>query len=396
MVNEKMVGLGVQSSIIRELFEYGKMRKLQIGEDKVFDFSIGNPSVPCPEIISKKLVEIINDNDPISLHGYSSAIGHLATRRAVADYLNKTYNANALAENVIITAGAAPGLAMTFNGLLNENEEVIVIAPFWPEYKVFIEKANGKMVIAQSDENFLIDMNELASKITSKTKCVVINNPNNPTGVVYEENIIKQLASLLNEKQKEYGHDIYLISDEPYRELVYKQVDYPFITRYYDNSIVIYSFSKSISLPGERIGYVLVGSKVNESKKVYNAIKGAARSLGYICASTLFQKLLPYCQGVTSDLSVYEKNNKILSDNLKRIGYEVTPSSGAFYLFVKALEEDSNKFMEEAKKFELLLVPSKSFGTEGYVRISYCVSTKQIMDSIPAFEKLYEYYKKCR
>lgn len=396
MVNEKMVALGNQSSIIRELFEYGKLRKLEIGEDKVFDFSIGNPSVPCPTQINEKLIELIKNNDPISLHGYSSAIGHVATRNEVANYLNKTYNANALAKHIIITAGAAPGLAMTFAGLLHENEEVIVIAPFWPEYKVFIENGKGKMVIAQSNDKFLPDIAELERKINSKTKCVVINNPNNPTGVVYDEKVIIEIAKLLNKKQEEYGHEIYLVSDEPYRELVYNNVEYPFVTRYYDNSIVIYSFSKSISLPGERIGYVLVNSKTNNADEVYKAIKGAARSLGYICASTLFQKLLPYCQGVTSDLSVYKKNNEILSENLRRIGYEVTPSNGAFYLFVKALEKDSNKFMEEAKKFELLLVPSKSFGKEGYVRISYCVSTKQILDSIPAFEKLYEYYKKCR
>ena len=393
MINNKMIGLGKQSSAIRELFEYGKNRKHEIGNDNVFDFSIGNPSVACPEIVTQKLIEIINNTDPIALHGYSSAIGHVKIRDEVARFVNEKYGANEDGKYVLLTAGAAPGLTVSFSALLNDNEEVVVLAPFWPEYKVFIERANGVMKISKTDKNFLPDFDDLEKTINEKTKCVVINSPNNPTGVVYEEDTIIKLAALLNKKQEQYGHDIFLISDEPYRELVYKEVKYPFITNYYNNSIVVYSFSKSISLPGERIGYVIVGRDVNNKDDVYAAIKGSARTMGYVCASTLFQQLIPYCQGVTSDLDIYKKNQEILYNALVEIGYEVTKSDGAFYLFVKALEEDSISFSNKAKEFELLLVPSDSFGVKGYVRISYCVSTKQIIDSLPTFKKLYDYYK---
>ena len=391
----KMIALGKQSSAIRELFEYGKNRKKEIGEDKVFDFSIGNPSIPCPKIVTDKLIELLTTRDPVTLHSYSSAIGHYHIRKAVADYLNKTYGTNEDAKYVLITAGAAPGLAICFNGLLNPGEEVVTFAPFWPEYRVLIEKANGVLKIAKSDKNFLPDFDDLASVITNKTKIVVINNPNNPSGVVYDEKTIIKLAEVLSQKQKEYGHDIYLLSDEPYRELVYSDVKFPFVTKYYNNALVAYSFSKSISLPGERIGYLLVGRNTNNIDDVYAAIKGSGRTLGYVCASTLFQELIPYCLGVTSDLSVYKKNQEILYNHLVSLGYEVTKSNGAFYLFVKALEEDAIKFSDVAKEqFELLLVPSDSFGVKGYVRLSYCVSTKQIIDSLPYFEKLYNYYKK--
>ena len=260
---------------------------------------------------------------------------------------------------------------------------------------MLVEKAGGVLKAVKPDENFLPDFTDLKNAITSKTKMVVINNPNNPTGVVYEKETIIKLAGILNEKQKEYGHDIYLISDEPYRELIYKDIKFPFITNYYNNSIITYSFSKAISLPGERIGYLLVGSNTNNAKDVFNALKGSSRTLGYVCASTLFQQLIPSCLGVTSDISIYKKNQEILYNHLKSLGYEVTKSYGAFYLFVKALEEDAQKFSDVAKdNFELLLVPSDSFGVKGYVRISYCVSTKQIVDSLDAFSKLYQYYQK--
>ena len=393
MINNKMIGLGKQSSAIRELFEYGKNRKHEIGDDNVFDFSIGNPSVACPEIVTQKLIEIINNTDPIALHGYSSAIGHVKIRDEVARFVNEKYGAKEEGKYVLLTAGAAPGLTISFSALLIDNEEVVVLAPYWPEYKVFIERANGVMKISKTDKNFLPDFDDLEKTINEKTKCVVINSPNNPTGVVYEEDTIIKLDALLRKKQEQYGHDIFLISDEPYRELVYKEVKYPFITNYYNNSIVVYSFSKSISLPGERIGYVIVGRDVNNKDDVYAAIKGSARTMGYVCASTLFQQLIPYCQGVTSDLDIYKKNQEILYNALVEMGYEVTKSDGAFYLFVKALEDDSMSFSNKAKEFELLLVPSDSFGVKGYVRISYCVSTKQIIDSLPTFKKLYDYYK---
>ena len=394
MVNKTMLARGNQSSVIRELFEYGKLRKNEIGEDNVFDFSIGNPSVPCPDVINNALIDIINNYDPIGLHGYSSAIGHLSVRESVASFLNEKYNAKAKADLILITAGAAPGLASTFNGILNEGEEVIVLAPFWPEYRVFVEKAGGKIVISTPEEGtFLPDFEDLSNKINEKTKAVVINSPNNPTGVIYSSEILIKLSKLLNQKQKELNKTIFLVSDEPYRELNYIGVDYPFVTNYYDNSIVIYSFSKAVSLPGERIGYVLVSSTATNSKDVYNAIKGAARVLGYVCASTLFQQLIPFALGVTSDLNVYKENQEILYDGLTKLGYEVVKPQGAFYLFVKALEEDAMKFSNVAKEYELLIVPSDSFGVKGYVRISYCVSRKQIVNSLPVFEKLMNHYK---
>ena len=394
MVNKTMLARGNQSSVIRELFEYGKIRKKEIGEENVFDFSIGNPSVPCPDVINNALIDIINNYDPIGLHGYSSAIGHAAIRESVASFLNEKYNANAKADLVLITAGAAPGLASTFNGILNEGEEVIVLAPFWPEYRVFVEKAGGKIVISTPEEGtFLPDFEDLSNKINEKTKAVVINSPNNPTGVIYSEEILKKLSELLNKKQKELNKTIFLVSDEPYRELNYIGIDYPFVTKYYDNSIVVYSFSKAVSLPGERIGYVLVSSTATNSKDVYNAIKGAARVLGYVCASTLFQQLIPFALGVTSDLDVYKENQEIFYQGLTKLGYEVVKPQGAFYLFVKALEEDAKKFSDVAKGYELLIVPSDSFGVEGYVRISYCVSKEQIINSLPIFEKLMNHYK---
>lgn len=394
MVNKTMLARGNQSSVIRELFEYGKIRKNEIGEDNVFDFSIGNPSVPCPDAINNALIDIINNYDPIGLHGYSSAIGHLSVRESVASFLNEKYNAKAKADLILITAGAAPGLASTFNGILNEGEEVIVLAPFWPEYRVFVEKAGGKIVISTPEEGtFLPDFEDLSNKINEKTKAVVINSPNNPTGVIYSSEILIKLSKLLNQKQKELNKTIFLVSDEPYRELNYIGVDYPFVTNYYDNSIVIYSFSKAVSLPGERIGYVLVSSTATNCKDVYNAIKGAARVLGYVCASTLFQQLIPFALGVTSDLNVYKENQEILYDGLTKLGYEVVKPQGAFYLFVKALEEDAMKFSNVAKEYELLIVPSDSFGVKGYVRISYCVSREQIVNSLPVFEKLMNHYK---
>lgn len=394
MVNKTMLARGNQSSVIRELFEYGKIRKKEIGEENVFDFSIGNPSVPCPDVINNALIDIINNYDPIGLHGYSSAIGHLSVRESVASFLNEKYNANAKADLVLITAGAAPGLASTFNGILNEGEEVIVLAPFWPEYRVFVEKAGGKIVISTPEEGtFLPNFEDLSNKINEKTKAVVINSPNNPTGVIYSAEILKKLSKLLNKKQKELNKTIFLVSDEPYRELNYIGIDYPFVTNYYDNSIVVYSFSKAVSLPGERIGYVLVSSTATNSKDVYNAIKGAARVLGYVCASTLFQQLIPFALGVTSDLDVYKENQEIFYQGLTKLGYEVVKPQGAFYLFVKALEEDAKKFSDVAKGYELLIVPSDSFGVEGYVRISYCVSKEQIINSLPIFEKLMNHYK---
>ena len=393
MYNKDMEKLGKQASAIRTLFEYGKAKKKEIGDDKVYDFSIGNPSVASPSIVNSTLIKLINEKDSTLLHGYTSASGDDNTKKAIEEYLNKTYNANVSYKDIYMTCGAAASLAITFNALLNKGEEVIVFAPFFPEYKVFVEKAGGIIDIVKSDKDFQIDFDDLDKHINKNTKIVVINSPNNPTGVIYSEEKIIKLAKLLEEKSKLYNHPIYLVSDEPYRELIYTDIKYPFITRYYKNSIVCYSFSKSLSLPGERIGYILLSSDMDNKENVFNAVCGAGRSLGYVCAPALFQQMVPYCLGYTSDLNEYKKNLKDLKEMLEEIGYEIIKPEGAFYMFVKALEEDANSFSENAKKFNLLLVPSDSFGVKGYVRIAYCVSNKQIKASKAAFENLYKFYQ---
>lgn len=393
MINKKMLGLGKQSSAIRELFEYGKIRKQEIGDNNVFDFSIGNPNVKAPDIVNEKLIEIIKSTDSVSLHGYTSATGNLKTRNAIANYLNKTFNCNEQGKYIYLTLGAAASLSITFNALLNEGDEVIVFAPFWPEYRVLAENAKGKIVMVNPDDKFYPDFEDFENKITPKTKVVVINSPNNPTGVIYDENVIKRIASIMNKKQQEYAHNIYLLSDEPYRELVYNNEVYPFVTNYYDNSLVAYSFSKSLSLPGERVGYLLVSNKMNNKDDVFACVCGAGRSLGFVCANSLFQELIPHVLGVTSDLSVYKTNRELLYNSLVSLGYDVIYPSGAFYMFVKALEEDDEEFSKVAKEEELLLVPSRSFGVSGYVRISYCVATQTIKDSLPAFKRLMNRYK---
>ena len=391
---EKMAALGKKPSIIRQLYQYGLDRKKVIGEDNVFDFSLGNPNIPCPKEVTDKLIELITTHDPVTLHGYSIGPGHPDVRNSVAEYLNKTYGTKEKGSLIYLTVGAAAGLAACFNALLEKGEEVIVFAPFWPEYTVLVEKAEGVMRHVLCDlKTFMPDYDALEKTINEKTKFVIINSPNNPTGVIYDEDVIKRIASTLNKKQKEYNHPIYLLSDEPYRELIYNGCKYPFITNYYNNSLVTYSFSKCISLPGERIGYVVVGRDCEDAEIIYDCIKGAGRSLGYVCAPTLFQYLIPECQAYTADLNCYKENQEILYNHLVKIGFEVAKPDGAFYLFVKALEEDSMKFSEEAKKFELLLVPSDSFGLKGYVRIAYCVSKKTVVNSLPLFEKLYKYYK---
>ncbi|MBO5287590.1 MAG: pyridoxal phosphate-dependent aminotransferase [Clostridia bacterium] len=394
MINEQSLAYGKKSSIIREIFEYGKRRKAEIGSDKVFDFSLGNPSVPCPSVVTDALKELIEGTPAQILHGYTSAVGDNEARAAIVEYLNKEYSTCERAENVYITVGAAASLTSTLNAILNEGDEVIVLAPFFPEYRVFVEKAGGKIVPVKSlPDSLLPDLDGIEGAITARTKAIIINSPNNPSGVIIDENILTRLAEILNRKSSELGADIFLISDEPYRELVYGEKKVPFVTKYYDNSIVCYSFSKSLSLPGERIGYVLVGSKCKNDRDVFYAICGSARSLGYVCAPSLFQYIIPRVIGRTSDLSAYKRNRDTLYNALSEFGYSCVHPDGAFYLFVKALESDAKSFCERAKKYELLLVPSDDFGYEGYVRISYCVSYDTIVNSLEAFKKLYKEYE---
>lgn len=393
MLNEKCQQYGKQGSAIRELFEYGKQRKAIVGEDNVYDFSIGNPSVPAPKEVKEILVKILNNHDSTITHGYTSAIGDLNARTAIANDLSKRFNAEVDPTLIYLCCGAAAGLTICFKNIISSpKDEIIVFAPFFPEYETFVNNANGKLVVCPSDEKMIIDFNALESLINENTKAVVIDSPNNPTGVVYKEEVIIKLSSLLDKKQKEFNHDIYLISDEPYRELIYIDAKYPFVTNYYNNSVVIYSFSKSLSLPGERIGYILVNPKINNAKEFYDGVKGAGRLLGFVNAPSLFQYAIPEIIGYLSDIKIYERNRDLLYKELIKLGYEVIHPDGAFYMFVKALEDDAYRFSQKAKEYDLLLVPSDSFGIKGYVRIAYCVSEKTILNSFEAFKKLKESY----
>ena len=394
MVSAKMKALGVKKSVIREIFEYAKVRKAEIGAENVFDYSIGNPSVPAPDTVKDSLVKLLTETDPAKLHGYTSAQGDPEVRRAIADHLNEAYGANASPDLMYLTVGAAAALTISLNAVLLEGEEVIVFAPFFPEYRVFVEKAGGKLVFVPCRESdFQIDLEAFEKAITPKTKAVIVNSPNNPTGVVLSEETILRLSEIMVRAEEKFGHPIFLIADEPYRELVYNGVDVPYLTRYYADTIVCYSFSKSLSLPGERIGYILVCTDCKEAKDVYAAVLGAGRALGFVCAPSLFQYMIPSCLGKTADISVYDTNRKLLYDSLTAYGYTCANPDGAFYLFVKALEADAYAFCERAKNYELLLVPSDDFGFPGYVRIAYCVNTEQIVRSLPSFEALAKDYK---
>ena len=393
-INNDMLELGVKPSVIREMYEYGNRRKAEIGADKVFDFSLGNPSVPAPPEVNAAIKHLLDTEDSISVHGYTSSAGDMNVRRSVANYLNSLHGTSLGGENIYMTCGAAASLTTTFHAISNAGDEVVAFAPFFPEYKVFVEKTGAKLrVVPCREKDLSIDVSALEKAINAKTKAVLINSPNNPTGVVITEAEIKAIADLLRKKSKEYGHIIYFVSDEPYRELVYdKNVKVPFVPNYYDDTIVCYSFSKSLSLPGDRIGYIAVSEKATEWKTLFAAVCGAGRSLGFVCAPSLFQKIIPICIGKTSDLSVYKQNRDIFVSALTEYGYELAKPDGAFYLFVKALEKDANAFCEKAKKHEILVVPSDCFFFPGYVRIAYCVDTEMIKRSLPAFKALAEEY----
>ena len=395
MVNEKMRDLGARRSVIRELFEYGKKRKAEIGEENVFDFSIGNPSVPSPDAVNETLVRLLSEKDPVALHGYTSAQGDAGVRRAIADYIRATHGESVDPDLIYLTVGAAASLTVSLTALLNEGEEVILLAPFFPEYRVFVERTGAKVVSVLCDtKTFQPDFEALAAAINERTRAIIVNSPNNPTGAVMTRESIERLSSLLSAAQEKYGAPIYLIADEPYRELVYGGVEVPYLPAYYSNTVVCYSFSKSVSLPGERIGYILVSPTMKNAADVYAAVCGAGRALGFVCAPALFQYMIPSILGMTSDISIYDTNRRLLYEALTSYGYEVVKPDGAFYLFVKALEEDANAFCERAKGEELLLVASDSFGCPGYVRISYCVTTEQIKRSLPAFARLAKSYGK--
>lgn len=387
MYNETMYERGNAPSAIRELFAYGMERKAQIGEDKVFDFSIGNPSVPAPDSVAETIRELA-DMAPAQLHAYSAAQGLESTRAAIAENLNKRFGTHYTADNLYLTMGAAACLSACFTALIEPGDEIIVIAPYFPEYRIWIEFAGGVCVeVPAREDNFQIDLDALEQVITEKTKAVVINTPNNPVGTVYTRETLEGLADVLVQAEQKFGHDIYLISDEPYRELTYG-VEVPWVPAIYPNTLVCYSWSKSLSLPGDRIGYVLVPNEVHDSREVYLAVCGAGRSLGYICAPVFFQRVIERCVDEPTNVEAYAVNREILTHALDELGYEYIEPDGAFYLWIKALEPDAQAFSNKAKEHELLLVPSDSFGVGGWVRAGYCIDKSTIEHSIPAFAAL--------
>lgn len=393
-LNERMVALGTQRSVIRELFEFGKMQAAKIGAENVFDFSIGNPSVPAPDAVNEKAIQLLKDMDPVVLHGYTSAQGDIGVRQLIADSINARFQTGFGPDNLYVTVGAAAALCCCLNGLCNPEDEVIVFAPYFPEYKVFIEGAGASMTLIPADtEGFQIDFDAFTSAIRPNTKAVIVNSPNNPSGAVYSEATIKKLAAVLKEKSALYGHPIYLISDEPYREIVFGQTTVPYIPKYYHNTLVCYSWSKSLSLPGERMGYIVVPDEMDEHQLVYAAIAGAGRSLGYVNAPGLFQRVCAMCADMTADTSIYETNKNILLTGLRDLGFQVVEPGGTFYMFPKTLEEDDVAFCEKAKEFNLLIVPGIGFGCPGHARISYCVQTEMLKRSLDAFEKLAKAYR---
>lgn len=387
MYNETMYERGNAPSAIRELFAYGMERKAQIGEDKVFDFSIGNPSVPAPDSVAETIRELA-DMAPAQLHAYSAAQGLESTRAAIAENLNKRFGTHYTADNLYLTMGAAACLSACFTALIEPGDEIIVIAPYFPEYRIWIEFAGGVCVeVPAREDNFQIDLDALEQAITEKTKAVVINTPNNPVGTVYTRETLEGLADVLVQAEQKFDHDIYLISDEPYRELTYG-VEVPWVPAIYPNTLVCYSWSKSLSLPGDRIGYVLVPNEVHDSREVYLAVCGAGRSLGYICAPVFFQRVIERCVDEPTSVEAYAVNREILTHALDELGYEYIEPDGAFYLWIKALEPDAQAFSNKAKEHELLLVPSDSFGVGGWVRAGYCIDKSTIEHSIPAFAAL--------
>ncbi len=394
MISKQMEELVKGSSVIRAMFEEGKIMAAKYGAEHVYDFSLGNPSVEPPEEVKQAMLDVIREENPTVLHGYMSNSGYEDVRETIANHLNHQFETEFTGDNIIMTVGAAGGLNVILKTLINPGEEVMVFAPFFGEYRNYVANVSGELVIVPPNtKDFMPDMAAFEERITPKTKAVIVNTPNNPTGVVYSEETIRELAAVMMKKQKEYGTDIYLISDEPYRELVYGDVEVPYLTKYYDNTIVGYSYSKSLSLPGERIGYLVIPKEVADYEQVVGAANVATRILGFVNAPSLQQKVIARCIDAKVDVAIYDKNRQLLVENLRKLGFECASPDGAFYLFVKCLEEDDKAFAAKAKEYNLLLVPGSSFACPGYVRIAYCVDYDMIVRSLPAFEKLAENYK---
>ena len=388
MLNQTAYSLGANRSCIRDLFEYGRARAAVVGEENVFDYSLGNPSIPSPAAVDEAVRQILLDTPTLQVHGYTSAVGDFATRQAIADDLNRRYDAGCRGENFFLGCGAAPELVAVFTALAVPEGELLAIAPYFPEYKPFAQAAGLNFRVVPPDvPESQIKLDAVEAMLTPHTQAVLINTPNNPSGVVYTQKTLEALGALLTQKSREYGHPIYLISDEPYRELAYG-VEVPFVPLIYPNTVVCYSYSKSLSLPGERIGYIYVPDSAADSRALYDAVAGAARSAGHVCAPSLWQKVIARCAGLRPDLQAYDRNRKALYEGLTAMGYEMAKPDGAFYLFIKAPGGDANAFSEKAKERDLLLVPGDGFGCPGYFRICYCVSYDMIQRSLPVFRAL--------
>ena len=388
MINQTAYALGANRSCIRDLFEYGRARAAVVGEENVFDFTLGNPSIPSPAEVNETICRILKDTDSLLVHGYTTAVGDLETRQAIAADLNSRYGANTGAEDFFLGSGAAPELVAVFRALAVEGGEILAIAPYFPEYKPFAENAGMIFKVVPPDvPNFQISLPAVEAMLTERTQAVILNSPNNPSGVVYTRQTLEQLAALLEKKAAQYGHPIYIISDEPYRELAYG-VEVPFLPLIYRDTVVCYSYSKSLSLPGERIGYVYVPKEAVDSRELYAAIAGAARACGHVCAPSLWQKVIARCTHLRPDLESYDRNRRTLYEGLTKLGYETAKPDGAFYLFVKAPGGDANAFLEKAKQKDLLVVPGDGFGCPGYFRLCYCVSYDKIVRSLPVFGEL--------
>ena len=395
MISQEMMMLGKKSSVIREIFEYSRKRRAQIGDENVFDFSLGNPSIPAPPAVNQTIKKLLESCDPVELHGYTSAPGDMAVRQTLAQNITARFGVAANPALIYMTCGAAASLTITLKAITNPGDEVILLAPYFPEYQVFVKNAGAQpKVVSCRPGDFQLDLKALEEAIDEKTRAIIVNSPNNPSGAVFTQEMIRQLGALLEKMRAQLGRPITVIADEPYRELVYENTPVPYIPQYYDDTIICYSYSKSLSVPGERIGYIFVPPDAPMAEDVFAAICGAGRSMGYVCAPSMLQRVVAACDGTPPDLTAYDQNRSLLYEGLTQIGYEAVRPQGAFYMFVKALEPDAGAFCEKAKEYELLLVPSDDFGVSGYVRLAYCVSYEQIQRSMPAFRKLYDNYKK--
>ena len=393
MVSEKMYELGTKKSTIRTIFEFGRKRAAEVGEENIFDFSLGNPNVPTPEFVKNAVIDILQNCEPSAVHGYTVAPGNPQVRETLAKSINERFNTNFAGKNIFITAGAAAAITISFKALAEAGDEFITFAPYFPEYKVFVESVGATLkVVPAQPKDWQIDFDAFEKMLTPNVKAVIINSPNNPSGAVYSVDTIKNLAQILKKKSAEFNHEIFIISDEPYREIAYG-VEVPYVPNFYDNTLVCYSYSKSFSLPGERIGYIVVPDAVADFGKIFGAVAGAARVLTHVNAPSLWQLVIAKCAGKPSDISIYERNAKLLYEGLIAAGFECVKPQGAFYLFPKALEADDYAFCERAKKYDLLLVPGADFGCAGYFRAAYCIKTETIEKSLPLFKKLAAEYK---